>query len=211
MRKVIVLLLVAALFTAVSLPALQSQPQQPPKEKKKPRKVWTEDDLAGLGGRINVVGAEAPPPAPPGQPAVPGAARPDDALWRELDDLHLERKEIQGQIDLNRRSVDSITAKLAGETDPVAIDDLLGLRVWQEEQVVLWEEELERVTARIAELEKLTAGRKRPPRPAPVKIEKVRPAPAEEGEGEAPPEPPGEEPPEEESPEEEPPPPPPAS
>jgi len=206
MRRPILLLLTAALFTAVSLPALQSQPQEQPKEKKKPRKVWTEEDLAGLGGRINVVGSEAPP-EPAAQPAT-AAARPDDALWKELDDLRAEREMIQGQIELNQRSVASITEKLNTESDPVSIDELLELRAWQEEQVTEWEVELERVNTRIAELEKLTAGRKRPPKPAPVKTEKPRPAaPAAQGEGEAPAEPP----PAEEPSEEEPPPPPPAS
>jgi hypothetical protein len=211
MRRATLLLLAAVLFAAVSLPAAQAQQQEPPKEKKKPRKVWTEDDLAGLGGRINVVGTEAPPPAPAAQPAA-GAPTPADALWKELDDLVEERETIKVQIDLNQQAVESLNRKLADETDPIVIDELLEGRVWQEDQLVQWEAELERVNARIAELEKLTAGRKRPPKPKPVATEKARPAEAGE-EGEAPPaeEPPAEEPPVEEEPpaEEEPPPPPP--
>jgi len=103
--------------------------------------------------------------------------------------------------------IEGLTQKINEESDPLNLEDLLQGRAFQEEQVAMWEAELERVNTRIAELEKLTAGRKRPPRPAPVKTEKVRPA--QEGEeGEAPPadEPPAEEPPSEE----EPPPPPPA-
>ncbi|MCI0402579.1 MAG: hypothetical protein L0212_03545 [Acidobacteria bacterium] len=206
MRKPILVVLIAALLSAVSLAAAQSQPQASPKEKKKPRKVWTEEDLAGLGGRINVVGTEAPP-APAEQPAVT-QARPADALWKELDDLLEERKVTQVQIDLNRASVEALNQKLSAETDPDNINELLQGREWQEAQVAQWEAELERVNTRIAELERLTAGRKRPPKPAPVKTEKVRPA-GEEGEAQATPTP-AEEPPKEEPPAEEPPPPPPS-
>ncbi len=196
MRKTAALFLAVILFTTVSLAAAQTQPP-PPKEKKKPRKVWTEEDLAGLGGRINVVGTEAPPPAAAEKPAAQ-AGQPSDALWKELDDLMEERKMVQEQIDLNRASVESLNQKLNAETDPDNIAELLEGRVWQEEQVARWEAELARVNARIAELEKLTAGRKRPPQPAAVKTEKVRPA-GEEGEAEAAP-----------APAEEPPPPPPS-
>lgn len=205
MRKPTLLLLVAALFLAGSIPVVQAQQQEQPKEKKKPRKVWTEDDLAGLRGNINVVGTEAPP-VPAAQPAT-GVAQPADALWKELDDLLEERKVIQVQIDLNRAAVESINRKLDAETDALNIDELLQGRVWQENEIASWEAELERVNARIAELEQLTAGRKRPAKPAPIKTEKVRPA-GEEGEAEGAPAPP-EEPPKEEPPAEEPPPPPP--
>lgn len=209
MRRPTLLLLAVALFTAISLPALQSQPQEPPKEKKKPRKVWTEDDLGKLGGNINVVGTEAPPPAPPGQPPAPAAPRPEDALWRELDDLLAERKMIQTQIDLNRDAVDSLNNKLNEENDPLNIEELLEGRTWQENELATWEEELVRVNARIAELEKLTAGRKRPPSAQPKAKTPVKQRPAAEGEEALAEEPPAEE---GESPaEEEPPPPPPLS
>jgi hypothetical protein len=209
MRRLTVFLLAAILFAAVSIPAAHAQPQEPPKEeKKKPRKVWTEDDLKGLSGRINVVGTEAPPPAPAAQPAA--GPQPADALWKELDDLRQERETIQLQIDINREAVESLNRKLAAETDPLNIEELLQGRAWQEDELATWEAELVRVNARIAELEKLTAGRKRPPKPQPVPAEKARPAEAGE-EGEAPPaeEAPKEEPPEEPA-EEEPPPPPPS-
>jgi len=211
MRRAILLLLVAALFLAGSIPAVQAQQQEQPKEKKKPRKVWTEDDLAGLSGRINVVGTEAPPPAPAQQPTA-GKAQPPDALWRELDDLLRERDVIQVQIDLNRAAVESLNQKLNEETDPLNIDELLQGRAWQEEEILTWEAELERVNARVAELERLTAGRKRPATARAKAETPVKQRPAAEGEEAPAEEPPQEEPPAEEPPaEEEPPPPPPPS
>jgi hypothetical protein len=112
------------------------------------------------------------------------------------------------QIDLNRASVDSLNQKLNDETDPLNIDELLQGREWQEGELAKWEAELRRVDARIAELEKLTAGRKRPVQPAPAKAEKARPA-GEQGETEAAPAPVEEPEPKEEPPSEEEPPPPP--
>jgi hypothetical protein len=204
------LFLVAALFAAVSLPALHAQQQEPPKEKKKPRKVWTEDDLAGLGGRINVVGTEAPPPPPAGLPAA-AAPTGDTALWEELDMLTGQRQAAQEQLDLNRRHLESINAKLDEESDALNIDELLQGRATKEEEILRLEGELESLNQQVAALEKQLAGRKRPARtraqpPVPAK---ERP-PAAEGEEPAE-ETPAEEPPKEEPPaEEEPPPPPPA-
>ncbi|MGH9789237.1 MAG: hypothetical protein ACRD4U_11110 [Candidatus Acidiferrales bacterium] len=201
MRKVSVLFLVAALFAAVSLPALQSQPQQPPKEKKKPRKVWTEDDLAGLSGRINVVGVEAPPPAEP--KAAPAEAQGPGFPWEELDDLTARRSDLERVLGIGRQQLERMNNDLHATNDPVEIETLLNAREAQEAAIAQREEELAATIARIAELEKQTKGRKRPPKPA--QTEKARPA--QEGEEAAPGASP--EAPEEESPKEEPPPPPP--
>ncbi|MGH9814121.1 MAG: hypothetical protein ACRD4T_13395, partial [Candidatus Acidiferrales bacterium] len=113
MRKPILVILSAVLFAAVSFLAVQAQQQEQPTEKKKPRKVWTEDDLAGLSGRINVVGTEAPPPAPAGQLGAAGAQAPADgsAIWEELDLLTTQRQTTQEQLALNQRHLEAMTAK----------------------------------------------------------------------------------------------------
>ncbi len=210
MRKPVLAILSAVLLAAISLPALPAQQPQPSKEQKKPRKVWTEEDLKGLSGNINVVGTEAPPEAP-ARPAPAGAAASADfGLWAELDDLTEQRRVAQEQIELNRGHVEAINREIAEETNPVALEELLQGREWQEEQARQYEDELEQVNARIAELERLLAGRKRPPQPKAVRPEKVRPAPeAEAGEAQEEPEAPPV-PAEEEPAEEEPPPPPPS-
>lgn len=204
MKKATILLLAAGLLVAVSIPAVQAQQQEQPKEKKKPRKVWTEDDLAGLSGRINVVGVEAPPPAPPGQPAAGGAPADGSAIWEELDMLTQQRQTTQEQLDLNRRHVEAMTAKLNAESDPANIDELLQGRVQKEEEVARLEAELEQLNLQIAELERQTRGRKRPAKTRVKAEQPVKQRPAAEGE-----ETPAEEPPKEEPPAEEPPPPPP--
>ena len=208
MKKPVGLILSAILFAAISLPAVQAQQPEQPKEKKKPRKVWTEEDLGKLGGPINVVGAEAPPPAAPGQPGA-GAQAPADgsAIWEELDLLTTQRQTTQEQLELNQRHLEAMTAKINEESDPLNIDELLQGRAQKEEEILRLETELEQLNAQIAELERQTRGRKRPAKTR-VKAEqpvKQRTPPAGEGE-----EAPAEEPPAEEPPaEEEPPPPPP--
>ena len=200
MRRAILLLLAAALFLAGSIPALQAQQQEQPKEKKKPRKVWTEDDLAGLTGRINVVGTEAPPPAPPGQPVAGAAPADGSAIWEELDMLTQQRQTTQEQLELNQRHLEAMTAKINEESDPLNMDELLQGRAQKEEEVLRLETELEQLNAQIAELERQTRGRKRPAKTR-VKAEqpvKQRTPPAGEGEEAPAEEPPAEEPPAEE-------------
>ena len=204
MRRAILLLLVAALFLAGSIPAVQAQQQEQPKEKKKPRKVWTEDDLAALTGRINVVGTEAPPPAPPGQPVAGAAPADGSAIWEELDMLTQQRQTTQEQLELNQRHLEAMTAKINEETDPLNIDEFLQGRAQKEEEVLRLETELEQLNAQIAELERQTRGRKRPAKTRVKPEEPAKQRPAAEGE-----EAPAEEPPKEEPPAEEPPPPPP--
>lgn len=200
MRKTIALCLAVILFSAVSLAAAQSQPQEPPKEKKKPRKVWTEDDLKRLSGRVNVVGTEPPPPAEP--KAAPAEPQTPGFPWEELDDLTARRRDLERGLEIGQRQLSQINEELAATNDAAEIDALLERRVAQEEAIAQREVELAEVVARIAELEKQAKGRKRP---AAVKVERPRP-PAEEGEAGPPP---AEEPPAEEPPAEEPPPPPP--
>jgi len=201
MRKPVGLILFAILFTVLSLPAVQQQEQ--PKEKKKPRKVWTEDDLKGLSGRINVVGTEAPPPAEPkaapAQPLAPGFP------WEELDDLTARRRDLERGLEIGQRQLDQINEELRATQDADEIDALLQRRVAQEEAIAQREEELAQVVARIAELEKQAKGRKRPA--APPRPERAPPAEGAEAGSEATPQP-AEEPPAEEEPAEEEPPPP---
>lgn len=183
MRRPALLFLAITLFAAVSLAAAQSQP--PPPEKKKPRKVWTNEDLSGIGGTINVVGQAAPPPSE-GKPAQTSAA-PSASAWEELDQLKAEREDTKAQVDLNRRAVESITAKLNDETNAANKDELLQGRNWQEEQVRNYEARLEQIDARIAELEKQTKGKKRPAKLKPAPAQPSA-APAKPAEPSAPPE-----------------------
>jgi len=200
MRRAILLLLVAALFLVGSIPTVQAQQQEQPKEKKKPRKVWTEEDLAGLGGRINVVGTEAPPPAAP--KVAPAEAQGPAFPWEELGDLTARRSDLERVLEIGRQQLERMNDDLHAANDPVEIETLLNAREAQEAAIAQREEELAATIARIAELEKQTKGRKRPPKL--IQTEKARPA--QEGDEAAPEASP--EAPEEEAPEEEPPPPP---
>ena len=45
---------------SATVPAVQSKPAQPPAttEKRKPKKVWTNDDLGSVKGKVSVVGEQ---------------------------------------------------------------------------------------------------------------------------------------------------------
>ena len=197
MRRLTVALLFAALFLAVSIPAVQAQQQEQPKEKKKPRKVWTNEDLSGLSGNINTVGQKAPPPAE-AKPEQLSAAD-GDAVWLELDALRDQRADVEKTLANNRRWLENLTEEYRNTTDSGRMDTVLQARAEQEQRIVELEERLQLVNAEIAALEKHTKGKKRPAKAKPLAPKPAAPPPA----GEA------GQPPEEKPPAEPPPPPPP--
>lgn len=188
-------LLAAGLLAPTVSGLAQAQEQDKEKEKKKPRKVWTNDDLSGLGGRINIVGQEPPPP-PEAKPAPEAAT--GTFPWEELDYLYELKPDLERKLETVRGDLARVNEELPQATEQFEIDSLLEERNAYEQEIARRETELEEINARIAELEKQTKGKKRPPK-APAK---PKPAPAPE-EGEEAPEKPAEEP------AEEPPPPPP--
>ncbi len=201
MRKATVLLLAIALFAGVPLAAAQSQP--PPAPKKKPAKVWTNEDLSSLSGNINTVGQKAPPPAEAKSEQAPAAA--GDAVWEELDNLHQARAKVEKNLENNRRWLENLNEEYRKTTDPARLDSILQARAELEQRIAGYEEQLPPLNAEIAAMEKLTKGKKRP-----AKAKPAAPAPTPATpEGEAPPageQPPAPPPP---APGQEPPPPPP--
>ena len=195
MRKPAVLLLGVALVAAVSLAAAQSQPPPIP-EKKKPRKVWTNEDLSGLGGGINVVGQEAPP-APEAKPA---AAPAPDYTWVQLDALRETRTALERDLANNRQAIENLNEEYRKATDPGRIDAILEARAEQEQRVANLGQQLQQVNTDLAVVEKLTKGKKRP-----AKLKPAAPPAAPAGESA----PAGEQPPAEKPPAQQPPPPPP--
>jgi len=187
-----VLLLAFTLFTAALL-AAQSQP--PPPEKKKARKVWTNEDLSGIGGSINVVGREAPPPAE--AKTAQGAATKDDAVWEELDGLRITKADVEKNLANNRRWLDNLNEEYRKASDPGRIDTILQGRTDLETRIADYESQLVELNAQIAELEKFTKGKKRPATPKAVAPKPATPQPAPVGEAGQPPaqKPPAEQPP----------------
>ncbi len=194
MRKAAVPLLIVAVLATVSLAAAQSQPLP---EKKKPAKVWTNEDLSSLGGNINTVGQKAPPPAE-AKPEQTAAAS-SDAVWEELDALRTSRAKVEKNLENNRRWLENLNEEYRKTNDPSRLDTVLQARADLEARIAEYEQQLQQVNAEIAALEKFTKGKKRP-----AKAKPAAPKPA------APP-PPGEagQPSEEKPPAEPPPPPPP--
>src|SRR5438876_9053762 len=109
--------------TPQSQPAAPSAPQPPPaaagtaapkdqsagkdtaKEKKKPKKVWTEEEISAVGGSISVVGDPHPSNNSSRTPAPPSASDGRDAAYyrgrlaplrRQIEDLDREIQEMKG-------------------------------------------------------------------------------------------------------------------
>ncbi len=108
--------------TPQSQPAAPSAPQPPPaaagtaapkdpsagrdqaKEKKKPKKVWTEEEISAVGGGISVVGDQHPSNNPSRTPALPSASDGRDAAYyrgrlaplrQQIDDVDREIQELK--------------------------------------------------------------------------------------------------------------------
>ena len=74
------------------------------KEKKKPKKVWTEEEISAVGGSISVVGDQHPSNNPSRTPALPSASDGRDVAYyrgrlaplrQQIDDLDREIQELK--------------------------------------------------------------------------------------------------------------------
>ncbi len=79
------------------------------KDKKKPRKVWTEDDISKVGG-ISVVGdSSASRPAPGRSSSQPGGRGSDDsAQSKQLDYYRDQLRQLQAQLDVTDKKINDL-------------------------------------------------------------------------------------------------------
>ena len=155
----------ALLLCLAALPAAgwaqQSGEEAKKPEKKKARKIWTNDDFPSR-------------PRPTAKPEVKPEVKLEVAdPWAELDkareDLALE----QENLEYYRRDLDRYTEDRSREFDP-ARREALDLAIIQalEGDIAVSEAKMPELEARIAALEKLTKGRRRPTPPPEKKSEK---------------------------------------
>lgn len=158
-RNRLTLCLSLACILSLALPALlpaQSGSQPPPAEKKKTRKVWTNEDFA----------SGSQPAAEEKKEETPAAEQPQsaEALFAELDQARTDYAGWQKTLELYRQQLEEGNQRLR-DADNDYDRDAYRRSVEASEQVLAnAEETVKQLAARIAELETLTKGMKRPTR-----------------------------------------------
>ena len=86
-----------------STPEAKPAPANPaPAEKKKPKKVWTNDEIGSVGGQISVVGTQQDPPKtdkPASVKAGGDSSDKADLHQKQVDRYKDQMKQYQAQID----------------------------------------------------------------------------------------------------------------
>ena len=94
----------------------QSAGKDQAKEKKKPKKVWTEEEISAVGGSISVVGDPHPTNNSSRTPAPPSASDGRDAVYyrgrlaplrRQIEDLDREIQEMKSVLGTVRENVEA--------------------------------------------------------------------------------------------------------
>lgn len=143
-------------------PPSDQQKQEQKKDKKKATKVWTNDDFPSH------------PPEPEKTPEAEAAAKepglPPDADWVELDVLRENRGKIEAEVGPARQKVEELrNDRLNSLDNPARVKDLEESIAAIEDAIADREDQLKKIDARIAVLEKKLKGKKRPaPQPAPA-------------------------------------------
>ncbi len=165
MKRILLLsLLSLGLVVALTVPVLAQSEQPKPR---KPRKVWTNEDFP-----------ERPQPAPAEKPgAAPAAQEPtsDEMLFAELDQAREDLTRWQQTADIYRRAIATEEQRLRDADSDYDRDAYARSLEVSRGQLVNAEAQVAELQARIAELEQLTAGKKRPA-PKPEDAQKKNPA-----------------------------------
>jgi hypothetical protein len=126
------LLLVAGLALYATLPAHAQDPNngsssdpkaapatQAPADKKKPKKVWTNDEIGSVGGQISVVGTQDQPKTDkPAAKKASDASADSDAHQKQVDRYKDQMKQFQAQIDATDKQIDKLKNFKAENTTP---------------------------------------------------------------------------------------------
>lgn len=146
---------------AQARPAGQAPAKQQPAKARAPKKVWTNEDLEALRGRvpISTVGEAAPPAEATAEasPAAEGAARPAGAPYSREKDPEWYRQRLSGlraeldRIDEQVRRLREQSRNPTQATNTVALGAGGGLS--QEDQIATLERRRSQVQQQIDELE----------------------------------------------------------
>ena len=78
------------------------------KDKKKPKKVWTEDDISKVGGTISVVGDSSASTPARGSSEATGASSDDSAQGKQVDYYRDQLRQLQAQLDVTDKKIDDL-------------------------------------------------------------------------------------------------------
>jgi predicted RNase H-like nuclease (RuvC/YqgF family) len=161
MRKQPLGLFALGLALALAVPSLalaqaeeQEQTQEQEKPKKKARKIWTNDDFP-----------ERPAPAAKKEeaPKAEAAPQPLEQLFAELDQARADRDRWRDSLPVVRQGLEDLRERRRNadnDYDRNMYDEAIEAA---EAELVSTEETVQELEARVAELEQLTKGKKRPP------------------------------------------------
>jgi len=145
------------LLLALAVPALADpQATDPPQvEKKKARKVWTNDDFAPAASMPEE-------PEPEQAPAAEAPPRPLEVLFAELDSAREELAGWRVTLENYRQAFEAVVERRRNADNDYDRDAYEAAIPPAEEQLIGAEEKVKQLEARVAELEQLTKGKKRP-------------------------------------------------
>ena len=78
------------------------------KDAKKPKKVWTEDDIAKVGGTISVVGSSSPSGAAEGSRQSTGTSSENSAQGNQVEYYRDQIRQLQAQLDATDKKIDDL-------------------------------------------------------------------------------------------------------
>jgi hypothetical protein len=153
----------AATNTAKPSAPADSAPANPPAEKKKPKKVWTNDEIGSVGGTVSVVGEPTTPSSTGSASSGDGKKKPepdanapaDDARQRLIDNYRNQIAEIHSQMDAIDDRIAQLKSFKAENTDPSGgINPTQGYNmVPLEDQVKQLEEKKKKLDSKISDIE----------------------------------------------------------
>jgi chromosome segregation ATPase len=78
------------------------------KDTKKPKKVWTEDDVSKIDGGISVVGGSPSSGTGQGLPQSPAASPDNTALGNQIENYRDQIRQLQAQLDATDKKIDDL-------------------------------------------------------------------------------------------------------
>lgn len=78
------------------------------KDKKKPKKVWTEDDISKVGGSISVVGDSSSSGTAKGSSQSNGTSSENTAQANQVENYRDQIRQLQAQLDATDKKIDDL-------------------------------------------------------------------------------------------------------
>jgi TolA-binding protein len=135
-------------------PAAASTPSSAPGEKKKPKKVWTNDELGSVSGGVSVVG-DANPTGNQPSPRNPESSAGNDFRQKQIENYRNQIQQLQSQIEAADKRIAQLKNFKGENTSPAGgINPTQGYNmVPVEEQVRQLEEKKKQLQAKIDDVQ----------------------------------------------------------